>query len=156
AIELVAGRVAAFGVADVAAHLDDRFRLLTSGRRTALPRHQTLSAALDWSYEFLPAPEQRILRRLSVFAGLFALASANAVASDAALGECDVLDAIESLVAKSLLVADVSGAVGSYRFLDTTRAYAQGKLAASGEREAVARRHAEHFLALVQRAAAEW
>ena len=156
AIELVAGRVSAFGVAGIAAHLDDRFRLLTQGRRTALPRHQTLSAALDWSYEFLPEPERVILRRLSVFAGGFTLDSASAVACDDDLGSCELLDGVASLVSKSLVAVELGGAVGIYRLLDTTRAYARAKLAKSGEREGVARRHAEHYRDLMQAAAAEW
>ena len=81
AIELAAARAAALGIEELAARLDDRFNLLTGGRRTALPRHQTLRATLDWSYELLPEPERMILRRLAVFAGAFSLEAAGAVAS---------------------------------------------------------------------------
>ncbi len=152
AIELVAGRVDAFGVAGVAAHLDDRFQLLTSGRRTALPRHQTLRAALDWSYEFLPEPERLLLRRLAVFAGGFTLQTASEVAAGAGIDAPEVIDRVANLVEKSLVAIDAKGATGAYRLLDTTRAYALAKLAESGERDAIARRHAEHYRALLERA----
>src|SRR6185295_12737478 len=96
ALELAAARVGVFGVRDLAAHLDDRFRLLTAGRRTALPRHQTLGAAVDWSYQLLPEEERAVLRRLSVFAGEFPLDAAIAGAADP--GSPGIVDHIANLV----------------------------------------------------------
>jgi len=156
AIELAAGRVDAFGVRDLAAHLDDRFRLLTRGRRTALPRHRTLSATLDWSYEFLPESERATLRRFAVFPGTFTLEAASAVAAGTEIAASDVVDCVANLVAKSLVAADVGGAIEYYRLFETLRAYALAKLTESGEFGEVARRHAEYFRDLFQRAEAEW
>ena len=156
AIELAAGRVDAFGIRDLAAHLNDRLRLLTRGRRTALPRHQTLSATLDWSYEFLPEPERALLRRLAVFAGSFTLEAARAVAAGVEIAGSEIVDCVANLVAKSLVAADVGGATVRYRLLETTRGYALAKLAESGETNQIARRHAEYFRDLFQRAEAEW
>src|ERR1700720_3770647 len=109
AIELAAARAAALGVNGVAAHLDDRFHLLTGGRRTALPRHQTLRAALDWSDALLPERERVVFRRLSIFANGFALKAATAVAANAEIAASDVLDCVANLVAKSLVMVDVPG-----------------------------------------------
>jgi predicted ATPase/DNA-binding winged helix-turn-helix (wHTH) protein len=156
AIELAAGRVDAFGVRELAARLDDRFRLLTRGRRTALQRHQTLRATLDWSYDLLPEAERAILNRLAVFAGVFTLDSASVVAASAEVTASDVIDGIANLVAKSLVSAEIGDAGVHYRLLDTTRAYAFEKLSESGELERMARRHAEHFRDFFQRAESEW
>ena len=156
AIELAAGRVDAFGVEGVAARLDDRFRLLTLGRRTALPRHRTLRATLDWSSELLPESERLVLRRLAVFAGAFTLESASAVAAGTDFAPLDVVELVVNLVAKSLVTADVGGAVVHYRLLETTRAYALDHLTKSGELEPTARRHAEYYRGLFERAEAEW
>jgi len=155
ALELAAARVDAFGVRDLAAHLDDRFHVLTSGRRTALPRHQTLGAALDWSYQLLPEEELAVLRRLSIFAGEFALEAAVAVAVDSHPSDSDIVDHIANLVCKSLIAADPHGEVARYRLLDTTRLYAFEKLKRSGEFQQVARRHAEYYLAFFAPADAE-
>src|SRR5262249_17432380 len=152
AIELAATRVDAFGIRQLSVLLDDRIRLLTYGRRTTLPRHRSLAAALDWSYEFLPDDERVVLRRLSVFSSAFTLDSASAVAD----GKTDVVEGVASLVAKSLVSADVGGTVVQYRLLDTTRAYATQKLTESGEFEDYVRRHAEHHRDLFERAEAEW
>ena len=152
AIELAAGRVDTFGVRGLATHLDDRFRLLMSGRRTALPRHRTLEAALDWSYRFLSEPERTILRRLSAFAGSFTLEAAQAVAEDATIGPTEIVRHVADLVGKSLLTADVGSDIVRYRLLDTTRVYAQGKLDESGERTQTARRHAAFYRRLLQQA----
>src|SRR5207244_4408789 len=124
---------------ELAAHLDDRFRLLTAGRRTALPRHRTLGAALDWSYQLLPEEERTVLRRLGVFAGDFPLEAAVAVAADP--GSSQVVDRIANLVGKSLVGADPRGEVARYRLLETTRIYALEKLKNSGELQQVACRH---------------
>ncbi len=115
AIELAAGRVDAFGVSGVAARLVDRFQFLISGRRAALPRHQTLVATLDWSYDLLPEVERAVLRRLSVFAGDFILEAAPAIATDESITASDVVGAVGNLTAKSLISADISGRVAHYR-----------------------------------------
>jgi predicted ATPase/DNA-binding winged helix-turn-helix (wHTH) protein len=155
AIELAATRIVAFGVDGVATRLDDRFRLLTGGSRT-LPRHQTMRATLDWSYELLSGPEQVVLRRLGVFAGVFTLDAATAVAAGVDIPGADVVDAVANLVGKSLLSTDVGGAIVRYRLLETTRAYAREKLIESVEFDHVARRHAEYYRNLFQRAAADF
>jgi predicted ATPase/DNA-binding winged helix-turn-helix (wHTH) protein len=156
AIELAAARTVAFGVGGVAEGLDDRFRLLTGGSRTALPRHQTMRATLDWSYELLSESERVVLCRLGVFVGAFTLDAASAVASSVDVLASEVTDAIADLVAKSLLSADVGGAVVHYRLLETTRAYAREKLIESAEFHHVARRHAEYLRDLFERADAEF
>ena len=155
AIELAAARTATLGVEELAAHLDDRFHLLTGGHRTALPRHQTLRATLDWSYELLPAIERTVLHRLAVFAGGFTLEAASAVATAADLDAPDVLDSLANLAEKSLVVVEIAGAVTRYRLLETTRAYALERLTESGELDRVARRHAEYYLELFERAETE-
>ena len=156
AIELAAARMATLGLEELAARLDDRFRLLTGGHRTALPRQQTLRATLDWSYELLPKPERLVLRHLAVFVGGFTLAAASAVATGAELGAPEIVDGVTALVEKSLVAVDVEGPVTRYRLLETTRAYALEKLADSGELDPVARRHAEYYRDLFERAEAEW
>jgi predicted ATPase/DNA-binding winged helix-turn-helix (wHTH) protein len=156
AIELAAARASALGIEALAARLDDRFHLLTGRRRTALPRHQTLRATLDWSYELLTEPERMILRRLAIFAGAFGLRGASAVVASSEVTAAEVVDGLANLVAKSLVVAEVDGTVSRYRLLDTTRAYAFEKLGESGERERLARRHAEYYRDLFERAEAEW
>jgi predicted ATPase/DNA-binding winged helix-turn-helix (wHTH) protein len=156
AIELAAARAAALGVKGVAAHLDDRFRLLTGGRRTALPRHQTLRATLDWSYDLLPERERVVFRRISIFADGFGLKAATSVAARAEIAMSDVIDCVANLVAKSLIMADAPDATVRYRLLETTRAYAREKLAESGELEHVARAHAEHYRNIFTRAQTEW
>ena len=147
AIEFAAARAAVLGLQEVATRLDDRFDLLTDGRRTARPRHQTLRATLDWSYDLLPAAEQRILRRLAVFPGGFTLDAAAAVMAPD--GGSSVIDGIANLVAKSLVTLDTTAPAERWRLLDTVRAYAQEKLAEIGEAEGTARRQAEFFLALL-------
>ena len=144
AIELAAGRVNAYGIAGTASLLDSRFSLQWRGRRTAVPRHQTLAAALDWSYDLLSSAESATLRRLSVFAGPFAPNAAAAVASGEGLSMPETLEAIDSLVAKSLISPSGSRTL-RYRLLDTTRNYAHAKLVERGEATQFAHRHAEHF-----------
>ncbi|MBV8167584.1 MAG: transcriptional regulator, partial [Alphaproteobacteria bacterium] len=153
AIELAAARVDVYGVAGLAARISDHLMLATRGRRTALPRHQTLRAALDWSYDLLPDVEASVLRRLAIFAGDFSLEAAVAVAG--ALYEGAIVDHIADLVAKSLIVADLSGDHPEYRLLVTTRLYALEKLRAAGEYSDAARRHAEHCRSLFARAEIE-
>jgi len=156
AIELAAARASALGIEALAARLDDRFHLLTGGRRTALPRLQTLRATLDWSYELLPEPERVVLRRLGVFATAFSLDAASAVAASAEVTPSDVLEVLSSLVAKSLVLTESDDRTERYRMLDTTRAYALEKLASGGELDPVARHHAEFYRDLFERAEAEW
>src|SRR5439155_23213795 len=123
AIELAAARAAALGVENLVAGLDNRFSLLTSGRRTAVPRHQTLRATLDWSYDLLPGTEKCLLRGLGVFAGGFALDAADAVMRDSDASSA-VVEGISNLVAKSLVTFDGSAAGGRGRLLEAIRAYA--------------------------------
>ena len=140
AIELVAGRVGAFGLATTRGLLDSRLRLSWPGRRTALPRHVTLSATLDWSYDLLSLEEAALMRAVSIFVGWFPLDAAEAVADEAL--RADVPEALAGLVAKSLVSADRGRTPVQYRLLDTTRHYARLKLEAAGELPAVAARHA--------------
>ena len=152
AIELATGCIYAFGVRELAARLDDRFRLLMSGRRTALPRHQTLAAALDWSYQLLSEKEQGLLRQLAVFAGDFSLESALAVGRDYDSQPVLLVD----LVGKSLVAFDHRSDSARYRLLDSTRLYALEKLRDSGQLHDAYHRHAEYYRALFAKAEAEY
>jgi predicted ATPase len=142
AIELAAGSVNAYGIDEILRMLDAGLTLLWRGCRTALPRHQTLCATLDWSYDLLPEHERSVARRLSVFAGTFTLEGAKAVA-----GEDDALaiPAIANLVRKSLVTVLGDNRQRRYRLLDTTRAYLREKLLATDESEKIARRHANYY-----------
>src|ERR1700730_7578602 len=153
AIEFAAARVATLGLQQVAARLHDRFNLLTRGFRTALPRHQTLLAALDWSYELLSETEARVLRHLAVFNGDFSLDAAAAVMGN--LDAVSVADSLAGLVVKSLVAADFQAGDDHYRLLDTTRAYALEKLRGAGEHREAARHHAEYFREALIQAEAE-
>jgi non-specific serine/threonine protein kinase len=143
AIEFAAARAAILGPALVLSRLDERFGLLTGGRRTALPRHQTLRATLDWSYELLPEPERCLLRRLGIFPAGFTLEAANALMSDQSHAASVTLNQIANLIAKSLVTLDGSASTGRWRLLETIRAYALEILAENGETEQVAQRCAE-------------
>jgi predicted ATPase/DNA-binding SARP family transcriptional activator len=156
AIELAASRTATLGLDEVATRLDDRFRVLTGGHRTALPRQQTLRATLDWSYELLVPIERTVLHRLAIFAGGFTLEAAGAVATAEDLDASTVVDVLTNLAAKSLLVVEIADADTRYRLLETTRAYALEKLTDSGEFDQVVRRHALHYQDLFERADTEW
>jgi predicted ATPase/DNA-binding winged helix-turn-helix (wHTH) protein len=156
AIELAAARAAALGIEGLARRLDLRFHVLTGGRRTALPRHQTLRATLDWSHRLLSEPDRIVLRRLAVFAGSFSLESAASVVADPALAEWEVIGRIAELVDKSLVVADAAGPARRYRLLESTHAYAMEKLADSGEFGSLARLHALHFRDHARSALALW
>ncbi|GHE94916.1 SARP family transcriptional regulator [Amycolatopsis deserti] len=145
AIELAAARLRNLPLDQLEARLDDRFRLLSRGSRTAAPRHQTLRAVVGWSWDLLEAAEQDLVRRFAIFAGG---ATTDAVANVCGLSEADTEDLLDSLVDKSLL--EMSG--DRYRMLETIRAFSVERLDESGERDAVARAHAEHFLALAQTA----
>ncbi len=156
AIEFAAARAATLGVQQVATRLGDRFGLLTSGRRTALPRHRTLRATLDWSYELLPDEERLILRRLAIFSTGFTLQAAAAVMSDRDCAASSVAEGISNLVTKSLIIRDTTATSGRWRLLETIRAYALEKLGESGEFERLARRHAEYCRHLFEQAEREW
>jgi non-specific serine/threonine protein kinase len=145
AIELAAARVKVLSIDQIAVRLDDRFQLLTGGGRTALPRQQTLRAAMDWSYDLLAEPEQALLRALSVFAGGFTLEAAEAVGGQ-------IFDLLASLVDKSLVIAEEQDGSVRYRLLETVRQYAAEKLDAAGEAAAVRERHREWFLAMAEAA----
>jgi predicted ATPase len=150
AIELAAGRANAYSVQETMAQLNDRFRLLWEGRRTALPRHQTMHATIEWSYDLLSPHERVVLCRLSVFAGAFTLEAARTVATGTDLDENEAVSVLGSLVAKSLVSAGL-GDITRYRLLDTTRTYASGKLLEGGESQAIRRRHAAYYVELLDR-----
>jgi predicted ATPase/DNA-binding SARP family transcriptional activator len=153
AIELAAARLRSLTVEQVAERLDDRFALLTGGSRIALPRHQTLRALVDWSWELLEEPERVLLRRLSVFSGGATVETAERVCSGGGLVPGAVLDLLSRLVDRSLLEAVPSEAgTMRYRLLETVRAYAVERLADAGEEHAVRRAYAEHFCALAESA----
>jgi predicted ATPase/DNA-binding CsgD family transcriptional regulator len=155
ALELASARVNVLTVQEIAARLNDRFALLTSGQRSGLePRHQTLRAAIDWSSTLLTAEEQTLLRRLAVFAAGFTLDTAEAVCSGEGIAEARMLDVLSSLVAKSLVVAETtSRAQARYRLLETIREYALEKLDAAGEAAPLRDRHLDLFLARAEEAA---
>lgn len=152
AIEFAAARAVMLSPPKIAALLDDRFRFLTTGRRTALPRQQTLRATLDWSYDLLPHDEAWLLRQLGIFAGEFQLDAVIAVAGDA-VG--DVTGQLARLVAKSLVLADIRGDSPHYRLLDTTRAYALERLQTAGEFSDAARRQAQYYAGFLAGAEAD-
>jgi predicted ATPase/class 3 adenylate cyclase len=149
ALELAAARVRALSVEQIAARLTDRFRLLTSGDRTALPRQQTLRALIDWSYDLLVDDERVLFHRLSVFAGGFTLEAAEAVGGASGEERSALVELLTQLVEKSLVVLDREN--GRYRMLETVRQYAQERLAASGDGDAVRERHAGHYLEFAER-----
>ncbi|MFD8991317.1 BTAD domain-containing putative transcriptional regulator [Streptomyces goshikiensis] len=158
AIELAAARLRLLTPRQIADRLDDRFRLLTSGSRTVLPRQQTLRAVVDWSWDLLDAPERTVLRRLSVFAGGCDLAAAEAVCADDpgdrhATDALDVADTLGSLVDKSLVLADPTPAGMRYRMLETIHEYAADRAAADPrDRAGTVRRHTAHYLAFAEEA----
>lgn len=153
AIELAAARVRLLQVEEIAARLDDRFRLLTSGSATVLSRHQTLRAAIDWSYELLSEPERQLFRHLAVFAGSFSLEAAESVCARLAFEAGDVLDLLTQLTNKSLVMIErVTGQATRFRLLETIRQYALLKLREAGEIESAHRYHRDYFLALAETA----
>jgi predicted ATPase/DNA-binding XRE family transcriptional regulator len=155
ALELAAARVRVLPVEQIAARLDDRFRLLTGGGRTALPRHQTLKALVDWSHDLLADAERSLLRRLAVFSGGWALDAAEAVCAGDPLERHAVLDVLTALVDRSLVQAEAQEGDERYRLLETVRQYAGEKLLAAGEAATVRVRHRDWYLALAERAAPE-
>ncbi|AZF15876.1 winged helix-turn-helix domain-containing protein [Pseudomonas sp. R3-18-08] len=156
AIELVAAQIERFGLAGLLVQMEDNFRLLTRGRRSALPRQQTLRATLDWSFDLLTDCEKICLRRLAVFRGGFSLVSAAAVIAGEHIAPTEVLGSITQLVAKSLLNVDASEDEMVYRLLDITRTYALEKLSLAGELQATRERHAARCLALMEQAQGDW
>jgi non-specific serine/threonine protein kinase len=150
ALELAAARARALSVETMAARLSDRFRLLTGGDRTALPRQQTLRACIDWSYDLLTENECALLRRLAVFAGGFMVAAAESVGAGGAVDTTDVLDLLGNLVQKSLVEFEAEG--GRYRLLETVRQYARERLDEAGEGDAARTRHLVFYAALTQQA----
>jgi predicted ATPase/class 3 adenylate cyclase len=146
ALELAAARAASMNPAEIAGHLDERFRLLTGGRRQGVERHRTLRATIDWSFSLLTPVEQAIFARLSVFAGSFDAEGAGAVVTGEGVETWDALDAIASLVAKSMIGTDeATGGVTRYRMLETLRQYGEDRLEELSEADAWRRRLAEHF-----------
>jgi predicted ATPase/DNA-binding winged helix-turn-helix (wHTH) protein len=156
AIELVAARVDLFGILKLATELDDRLMMSARGNRTAQPRQQSIRGALDWSYELLTPVEATTLYRFAIFRGPFSLESATALSAWSEHDVPDVLDAVTSLTAKSLVATDTTGSSVRYRLLHVTRAYAAEKLLQSGEAPVLARIHAEHHRALLATAGGDW
>jgi predicted ATPase len=152
AIELAAARVRSMAPGEIAARLDQRFRLLTGGTRTAASRHQTLRAAIDWSYDALEPSDQSLLGRLAVCAGGFDLAAAEAIGAGAAIDAFDVDDALGRLVDKHLVQVSEVGGKTRYKMLETIREYAFGRLDATGDTEDARSRHAAHYVAFVEQA----
>lgn len=155
AIELAAARVRALSPAQIAARLDDRFRLLTNGGRTALARHQTLRAVVEWSWELLAEPERALLRRLAVFSGGASLDAVEDVCAGPGLDRADVVDVVASLVDRSLVEAVPTQALDAevrYRLLETVKAYAAERLEEAGETQTVREAHAVYYRDLVERA----
>jgi predicted ATPase/class 3 adenylate cyclase len=149
AIELAAARVRALSLEQIAAHLADRFLLLTRGDHTAPPRHQTLRASIDWSYDLLSQKERVLLRRLAVFAGGWTLDAAEALGAGGEIDKSEVLDLLTSLVEKSLVALEAEGE--RYRLLETVRQYALERLTESGEGDQALARHLAFFLAFAER-----
>jgi predicted ATPase/class 3 adenylate cyclase len=148
AIELAAARITAMNPAELVRGLDRRFETLAGGRRRAVQRHQTLRAAIDWSYDLLSEPEQRLLARLAVFAGGCTRDAAEAVCSGELIEPPRVFELLASLVAQSLVVADRGGAETRYRLLETIREYGEERLNEHQETDPVRRRHAEYYVML--------
>ena len=151
ALELAAARVRTLSVEQIAARLDDRFRLLAGGSRAAVPRHQALRATVDWSFDLLSEPERATWRRLSVFAGGFTLEAAEAICAGEEIDESEVLDLLSRLVEKSLVVSEAMAGESRFRLLETIRQYAREKLMGSEEAGEALRRHRDWYLALVTR-----
>jgi predicted ATPase/DNA-binding SARP family transcriptional activator len=153
AIELAAARVKLMSVEEIASRLDDRFSLLTTGSRAALPRHQTLRATIDWSYDLLSEAERILFRRMSVFAGGFTLAGAEAICTFQELGRAEILDLLGRMVDKSLVAVEQSpSATTRYRMLETIREYARTKSEQADEIRELRNRHLDYFVRLAEEA----
>jgi predicted ATPase/class 3 adenylate cyclase len=151
AIELAAARVKMISPEEIALRLNDRFRLLTGGSRTALPRHQTLRAAIDWSYHLLGGAEGVLFRRLSLFPGSFSLEVAESICEGPDLDSMDIMDSVSRLVDKSLLILEPSEGSARYRMLETIREYAFDRLRESGETAQLQSQFLEFFVNFGQR-----
>jgi non-specific serine/threonine protein kinase len=151
ALELAAAWTGVLPVEQIQARLDDRFRLLTRGSRTVLPRHQTLHASIDWSYDQLPDGERALLHRVSVFAGGFTWEAAEAIGAGEEIEAAAILDLLAQLVDKSLVIAEMRGREVRYTLLETLREYGLERLKQSGEDERIRGRHAEFFRGIVER-----
>ena len=156
AIEIAAGRVNSMGLRAPANSLDASLNILSSGRRTVVPRHQALHAMVEWSFLLLPAVEKVVLRRLGIFNGPFSMDAARRVCSTNDTRADEVEEAVMNLIDKSLVSADVGGDHVRYRLLETTRAYARERVETAGERAQLDRRHAEYYQSLFEKADAEW
>ena len=152
AIELAAPRINVLSLSQLDQRLDERFKLLKGGGRTALPRQQTLRATIGWSYDLLTPAEQSMLRQLAIFRGGWSLKAAEAICTDERFAEWEVLDLLSALVDKSLVVAEIEGEEQRYRLLESTRQFGVERLDEAGERENVAARHCRYFAQLAQRA----
>jgi DNA-binding CsgD family transcriptional regulator/tetratricopeptide (TPR) repeat protein len=155
AIELAAARMRALSVEQIVARLDHAYQLLTGGSRSALPRQQTLRAAMDWSYDLLPAHEQAFFRQLSVFAGSFSLEAAEAICAGEPGEAYDALDVLSSLIDKSLALMEQRGSAARYRLLEPVRQYGQDKLRESGEAAQTHRNHRDWYARLAAQAESE-
>jgi non-specific serine/threonine protein kinase len=153
AIELAAARVKGLSVEQIASRLGDRFRLLTQGSRTALPRHQTLRATMDWSHDLLTESERVLLRRVSVFAGGFTLDAAEGICGGGAVASSEVLTLLLRLVDRSLVEARDWGGATRYRLLETVRQYGRERLTEAGEGDEIRRRHLTWYLGLAEQGA---
>ena len=156
ALELAAARAHSLSIDEINLRLKDRFKLLTGGSRSALPRQQTLRATLDWSYDLLDAHERTVLNRLGIFSGGFTLAAASAVCSDEAIDEFTIVDRLSHLVARSLVVSETNVTGNRYRLLETTRSYAREKLGTTADMGELERRHARYFREWGARAVDDW
>jgi predicted ATPase/DNA-binding XRE family transcriptional regulator len=156
AIELAAARTNVITPRQIAQRLDQRFRLLAGSRPGALPRHQTMTALIDWSYDFLTSREQRFFEALSVFMGGCTLEAATEVCAEGGEDDVDVIDLITSLVTKSLLVAELVSGEQRYRLLESSRQYARDKLASRNGQHEVERCHAVTYVELAERLEAAW
>ncbi|HEX8991642.1 MAG TPA: BTAD domain-containing putative transcriptional regulator [Anaerolineales bacterium] len=153
AIEMAAARVSSLSIQDIAARLDERFNLLTTGDRTALPRQQTLRATMDWSFNLLSSDEQDLLCQLSVFAGGFTLEAAESVCTRTLGPQNQVVDLLSRLITKSLVTIEARSGQPRFRMLETVLEYAREKLEKTGDADAVREHHLEYFLALAERTA---
>ncbi|WP_395296957.1 ATP-binding protein [Kitasatospora hibisci] len=156
AVELAAGRLRALSVEQITARLDDRFRLLTGGSRTALPRHQTLRTTIGWSHELCTVQERLLWARLSVFAGVFDLEAAEYVCAGGGLEPDDLLDLVSELVGKSVVLREESPFGVRFRLLDTLREYGLHWLRAAGEERQLLRRHRDWYLGVATWGEVEW
>jgi predicted ATPase len=156
AIELAANRVPLFGVRGLVVRLNDRFSILTKGRRTALPRHQTLAATIDWSYETLSDEEKIVWRRFAVFRSFFTIDAAAAIGNDRSNENFNIVDILDSLVEKSLVAVDSRAGETRYRLLESLQLYARSKLLEQEDEQRVMRRYAQYWYERSPASAENW